>query len=1067
MKIVLFFLLLSLVLGPDLFAKGDLDANGVSVNDRNPDPGDLVTVRWTALNRTGDYIGGSQQGVMFSSNSSIRHGDTLLAREYVGPLGGFYADSSPETKVVKIPTWAVPGRTYWIGIYADYDYDRSESNESNNYSSGVSITIRAGDLYASNLSINDSNPDLGDLVTVSWTANARNDIPVSSTQQGVMLSTDNVISKSDTFLEFEPLGALGGVAFASSPELRTITIPENLTPGDTYYLGVIMDYNSQVTESNEGNNASVAGSFTPRGPDLEAVDLAATTIVFTEKSESITTWPGDSLFLEWEASNSGDGASALFDFSQQAVRWSTDPVVDRNDRILEREPLGILLAGATSRELRTVEIPSDVEFGETYYIAVEADTDREFRESDEANNFSNVIEIHITSPISTSSFNVSDYNYLPYLEGDGLEFNDPRMRDSDGDGKEDAGATMNPSRCFAPGDLAYINLDADLTLSYTLDFNPFANVRLTAWWNTSATLTGKTKIGSMILDTGVLGETLNLPWNLPDTPGEYYVYVTAEVQIEGVWYEFREEWIDDGGPMVVSEDLPVILVHGWSDDKGKTFGDLEIMIETLWQRPVRAFGYETDNTYDVITGTGTGDGPRVDLPYTEINGEMEMKPSLAEQMEQFLAGPEGDGRSIDRCDVVAHSMGGLVSRNYILRENKVRRFITVGTPSYGGLFAAEGDGLLNNQAEDLEFGATVTWKLHREWGAPENRAELPRCLTIIGTNDHAPGQYNQSDVVVPCNSASLESLGFPAYYVPLGHSPAFSPSGSGAIAFIDDVMHPSWPAIEAFLNSDSGIVPVGLPGHFGGADDVGHKNHPEALENGALYIVSVDGEGNAQQITSVDLGHVPSGLLIESNGIHEGGVFYANLVGATGDSVGSRSYTEAESDVFLAGSDFQNQLIRVYAGETAVLAINGNDHIYSPGDVDSDGLPDSIEDLIIAADPDDGITELSQVSADTDFDGDLIPELLEAALGTDPTQPEFGLPSIEIVDGMVVVRHPNVSPLFDLEISCETASSPGALADWSREGISGKVTLRNVREWRTPHASGAQFFRIRAHAPGE
>ncbi len=499
------------------------------------------------------------------------------------------------------------------------------------------------------------------------------------------------------------------------------------------------------------------------------------------------------------------------------MRWSTDPVVDRSDRILEREPLGILFAGATSQELRTIEIPSDVVFGQTYYIAVEADTDREFREGDETNNFSNVIEIHIVSPVSASAIELSDYNDLPYLEGDGLEFDDPRMRDRDGDGDEDAGATMNPSRCFAPGDLAYINLDAELSGSYTLDFNPSERIRLTAWWNTSATHLGATKIGSMILDTSLLGETLNLPWNLPDTPGEYYVYVTGEVEIEGVWYEFREEWIDDGEPIVVSEGLPVILVHGWSDDKGKTFGDLEILIETLWQRPVRAFGYETDNTADRITGNGTGDAPRVDLPYTEpyfdLNDdfsekdEMETKISLAAQMQEFLADPEGDGRSIDRCDVVAHSMGGLVSRNYILRENKVRRLITVGTPSYGGLFAADGDGLLNNQAEDLEFGATVTWKLHREWGAPGNRAELPRCLTIIGTNDLAPGQYNQSDVVVPCNSGSLESLGFPAYYVPLGHSPAFSPPGSGAIASIDDVMHPSWPAIEAFLNSDSGVVP--------------------------------------------------------------------------------------------------------------------------------------------------------------------------------------------------------------------------------------------------------------------
>ena len=333
-----------LALPSALLAKGDLDAYGVSVNDTSPDPGDTVTVRWTAINRTGDYIGSSEQGVMFSTNSTISRGDTLLEKEYLGPLGGIYADSSPETRVVRIPTWANRGQTYWIGIYADYDRERTEENESNNNSPGVAITIRHKDLYATNLSINDTNPDLGDWVTVSWTARTRSDTPVPASQQGVVLSHDDTITRADQLLEKEYLGALGGALAASTPELRTITIPENLDPGTTYYLGVIMDYDNDVAESIESNNASLAGSFTPRGPDLKATDLAANTLIFTQKSTSIATWPGDSLNLEWVARNTGDGATDLLDFSQQAVRWSTDPIVDRNDRILEREPLGILTA---------------------------------------------------------------------------------------------------------------------------------------------------------------------------------------------------------------------------------------------------------------------------------------------------------------------------------------------------------------------------------------------------------------------------------------------------------------------------------------------------------------------------------------------------------------------------------------------------------------------------------------------------------------------------------------------------------------------------------------------------
>ncbi|MGI9242454.1 MAG: hypothetical protein ACR2RV_16770, partial [Verrucomicrobiales bacterium] len=382
-------------------------------------------------------------------------------------------------------------------------------------------------------------------------------------------------------------------------------------------------------------------------------------------------------------------------------------------------------------------------------------------------------------------------------------------------------------------------------------------------------------------------------------------------------------------------------------------------------------------------------------------------------------------------------------------------------------------GLLNNQAEDLEFGAPVTWKLHREWGDPANRANLPECLTIIGTNDLASGAYNQSDGVVPCNSASLENLGFPTYYVPLGHSPSFAPPGSGAIAFlgdgeeegiegIKDETHPSWPAIEGFLNTELGLVPANAPGHLGGSDDVGDKDHPEALPNGALYIVKVGADGEPETVSSVDLGHTTSNLPIETNGIHHlSGIFYANLVGANASSLGSRAYTTALSDVGAGGAEFPDQRIRVYAGETRVWTIGGENPEYTQGDFDGDGLPDSIEELIAAADPDDEITTIANIGPDNDFDGDLIPELLELALGTDPTKPEYGLPSFEIVGGEVIVRHPEVASLFGLRIACEAADSPGAAAAWSAAEVSSRLLPGNIREWRTPVGPGARFFRLR------
>ena len=72
---------------------------------------------------------------------------------------------------------------------------------------------------------------------------------------GLYLSTDSAITTSDMLLGTfsSPSLSVGGSHGESIP----LSLPTNLTAG-TYYLGVIADYNSQVNESNETNNASNA-----------------------------------------------------------------------------------------------------------------------------------------------------------------------------------------------------------------------------------------------------------------------------------------------------------------------------------------------------------------------------------------------------------------------------------------------------------------------------------------------------------------------------------------------------------------------------------------------------------------------------------------------------------------------------------------------------------------------------------------------------------------------------------------------------------------------------------------
>ncbi len=125
----------------------DLIAYGVSVSDTTVDPGQTITVNWTAKNQGDGGAGATQQGVMWSTDSTISRTDTLLEREYLGPMDANV--TSPEAHSITIPANATPGQTYYIGVYADYDLAVDESNENNNSTTAVAVTINGRILSAS------------------------------------------------------------------------------------------------------------------------------------------------------------------------------------------------------------------------------------------------------------------------------------------------------------------------------------------------------------------------------------------------------------------------------------------------------------------------------------------------------------------------------------------------------------------------------------------------------------------------------------------------------------------------------------------------------------------------------------------------------------------------------------------------------------------------------------------------------------------------------------------------------------------------------------------------------
>jgi hypothetical protein len=136
-------------------------------------------------------------------------------------------------------------------------------------------------------------------------------------------------------------------------------------------------------------------------------------------------------------------------------------------------------------------------------------------------------------------------------------------------------------------------------------------------------------------------------------------------------------------------------------------------------------------------------------------------------------------------DVVAHSMGGLIARAWMVSgpgngnplasapftpyDKQIRRLITIGTPHYGATSGflrdtyAESKDCSTAQVDEMRFGSDFVLRLHDEWQknppiAPEN------VLLIAGTGSSTPilecdpytvGAQGCNDGVVDISSAAL------------------------------------------------------------------------------------------------------------------------------------------------------------------------------------------------------------------------------------------------------------------------------------------------------------------------
>lgn len=310
-----------------------------------------------------------------SDDNVLDDNDQVLTDRYVDVIaaGGTRSTSASIT----IPRG--PG-TYYLFAEADIYNSVNETNETNNISRPVEITVTQPDLLIENASPSQDSVVTGTQITVSYDITNSASISVNSST-GFYLSTDSTYDASDSYITRDYVGGLDG-------ETRSLSHSVNINaPSDTgtYYVLLVADELLQVNELNEDNNVYAMEIYVGY-PDWVVESL-------TSNKTTINSG-GDDVTLTYEVGN--QGAVSSTDFIANDFFISDDNVFDIADQLLVRRNTTLSLDPGNSA-IYLYQITINKTPG-TYYLFARADNSNISAEEDEGNNVSDPIEITVIDP---------------------------------------------------------------------------------------------------------------------------------------------------------------------------------------------------------------------------------------------------------------------------------------------------------------------------------------------------------------------------------------------------------------------------------------------------------------------------------------------------------------------------------------------------------------------------------------------------------------------------------------------------------------------------------------------
>src|SRR6267142_2060256 len=357
-------------------------------------PGRTIDVNYEISNGGPEDTASFHVGWYLSANPTISGTDTLLGGADLALLGN--ANTGHVAKSLTLPAssdpfWqSITGWTYYIGMIIDTNNTVLETNENNNANGGQGLDrdslILPPDLFGSFFDA-PASASPGGSVNVTYEITNGGAATTPAFQVEWYLSSDSIISGADIKLGGADTTVAG---FSSTGHVsKSLTLPG---PDDTfwqgrttYYIGMLIDTNSTVDETNESNNSN-------RGQALDRDSLVMTPmeLIGSFFDAPAAAAPGATVDVTYEISNSGAGATPAFH-----VDWylSKNSTISTSDLLLGAgAELNLAGNANTGHIAKSLTLPGSGDpfwqgvINGTYYLGMIIDTNNTVAETAENNN---------------------------------------------------------------------------------------------------------------------------------------------------------------------------------------------------------------------------------------------------------------------------------------------------------------------------------------------------------------------------------------------------------------------------------------------------------------------------------------------------------------------------------------------------------------------------------------------------------------------------------------------------------------------------------------------------------